>query len=139
MPIKYDVYNNGKLIYAVASGSVTDEEYIEFEIKHAIDDRIKPPVSELLKINSGAFKNITTYAISEVLNRRKKSKRNHIPHSCAIVVSYSDSHAWDLAKYYEGMVKLHYPASVIVFGDEKIALTWLGIDPGRFETLIITK
>jgi hypothetical protein len=63
-----------------------------------------------------------------VLERRAEIKEKPTPHRCGIVVQYSDTHSWNLAKFYEGMVMLHSPESVIVFGDERVAHTWLGID-----------
>ena len=40
----------------------------------------------------------------------------------------SDFHAWDLAKFYEGMFRLHYPEVVIVFADVVTARIWLGME-----------
>ena len=50
------------------------------------------------------------------------------PHRCAIVVSLANAHAWNLAAFYEGIVTLHSPETVIVFGTPGIARTWLGVD-----------
>jgi hypothetical protein len=45
-----------------------------------------------------------------------------------MVISVGDAVGWDVAKFYEGMVRLHYPKDIIVFGDERIARIWLGIE-----------
>ncbi|MDY6844921.1 MAG: hypothetical protein SVW57_12605 [Thermodesulfobacteriota bacterium] len=128
MTITYSVHKGGHFIRAVASGTVTGDEFIEYEIAHAADDRIIPPVSELLEIQHGAFKNVSQDDISRALSMRKESQKLPIPHRCGIVVASRDTHAWKLAKFYETMAILHYPESVIVFGDLHIARTWLGVE-----------
>ncbi|MBI4719659.1 MAG: hypothetical protein HY770_00150 [Chitinivibrionia bacterium] len=119
MPIKYDVFRGGHFIHAIATGVLAPDECIEFEVAHATDERIASPLSELLEIRDGACVQLTKDNISTVLEKRKRMKRLPTPHKCAIYVSYADSHSWDLA--------VHYPESVIVFGDVKTARIWLGV------------
>ena len=66
--------------------------------------------------------------VAQVLTRRKAVETLPTPHRCAIVVPYADGRARNLAKFYEGMVSLHFPESVIVFGDQQIARIWLGLE-----------
>ncbi|MBN1845725.1 MAG: hypothetical protein JW810_08590 [Sedimentisphaerales bacterium] len=127
MPIDYSVHGQGHYIYAIASGTVTAEEFIAYEVAHAIDERIQTPLYELLEIGHDACRLITRQDVQRVLDRRKEIDRPPTPHRCAIVPSLSDNCAWDLAKFYEGMICLHYPESVIVFADVFTAKTWLGI------------
>ncbi len=127
MPIKYVVSPDGHLIHAIASDLVTVEELIEYEVAHAIDDRIKPPVSELLEIQSDAMRQITKADVLRALERRRELTKQHTPHECAIVVSPGGTHAWSLKEYYEGMVVLHSPEMVIVTGNSRTAKIWLGI------------
>ncbi|MHC4582021.1 MAG: hypothetical protein ACYS14_11240 [Planctomycetota bacterium] len=126
MPIAYTVHPGGHFVHAIASSPVTPEEFIGYEVAHAIDSRVRPPVSELLEIQHGACRHITMDDMSKVLERRGELEKRPIPHRCAIVVSYGDAHAWNLAKFYEGMVVLHSPEIVIVFGDASTARIWLG-------------
>ena len=126
MPIAYTIYPGGHFIHAIATRPVTPKEFIEYEVVHAIDSRVRPPVSELLTIQHGACRQITMDDMSKVLERRGEMEKPPIPHRCAIVVSYGDAHAWDLAKFYEGMTVLHSPEIVIVFGEARIARIWLG-------------
>ena len=128
MPINYEVLNDGHFIHAKTSGKVTGKEFVDFEIAHAVDKRLKPPVKELLEIENDSLKNITENDITKVMDRREKLVNLPNPHRCAIVVSLGDIHGFDLAKYYGGMVSLHYPEDVIIFGDEVVARAWLGID-----------
>ena len=93
MPIKYSVSHDGHFIHAVASGLVTSQEFIEYEVAHAIDERIKSPMSELLEIKHGAFRLITIEDVSKVLERRKGVEQPPKPHRCAIVVSLANAHA----------------------------------------------
>jgi hypothetical protein len=127
MPIEYDVLNDGHFIHAVAKGVVAGEEFVQFEIDHAIDERIQAPVSELFEIQHGALRRITKDDIVRVLDRRREISERPCPHRCAILVSLNDTHGWDLAMFYEGMVTLHFSESVIVFGDERTARIWLGV------------
>jgi len=127
MPITYTVHDGGRFIHAIAKGTISRDEFIEYEIAHATDERINPPVSELIEIESGALKHITMDDVSKVIERRKQIKKGFKPHRCAIVVSLSDDHTWNLAKFYEKMVMLHQPEIVIVFGNLQTAKTWLGV------------
>jgi hypothetical protein len=128
MPIAYQVCNDGHVITAMADGAVTSQEFIEFEIAHAIDDRVRPPVVELFLVERNALEQITLDDMRRILDRRAEIERKPAPHRCAIVVQYGNSHSWNLAKFYEGMVMLHSPEVVIVFGNEKTARAWLGIE-----------
>jgi hypothetical protein len=127
MPITYDILDGGHYIHTVATAPVTSEEFIEYELSHAVDDRIKAPVSELFEIGHGACDNITIDDMTEILRIRKEAKKLPIPHRCALVVSPYDAHAWDLAKFYRGMVMLHAEENVIVFATADIARIWLGV------------
>ena len=128
MPIEYSVSPDGHFIHAFASDPVTGREFVEYEVAHAIDERIKPPISELLEIQSDAMRQVTKGDVLRVLERRKQLTTEYRPHRCAIVVPYRDTHAWSLAKFYEDMVTLHSPEVVIVFGDSQVAKVWLGIE-----------
>ena len=128
MPVTYDVQNHGHFIQAVASTPLTGLEFIDYEVAHAIDPRITPPVNELLEVKAGALEAITKEDISAVLERRKQIPSPPTPHRCAIVVSGMDARDWEMASFYEGMVTLHYPEDVIVFGDARIARIWLGVE-----------
>ena len=128
MPIEYTVLGDGHLIHAIARAPVTRDEFVEYEVVHATDERINPPVSEFLEIQPGALSQITKEDISKVLERRKVIEKGPTRHRCGIVVSYEDSHGWDIAKFYESMVILHSPEVVIVFGDVRAARRWLGFE-----------
>jgi len=128
MAIEYSVSRDGHFIHAIASGCVTGDEFVEYEVAHAVDSRIKSPVSELLEIQSDALRQITKEDILRVIERRKELSTPHTLHRCAIVVESGGKHTWDLAKFYEGMSILHSLEVVIVFGDSRIARIWLGIE-----------
>ena len=128
MPIEYSVSDDGYFIDTTASGLVTPQEYIGYEMTHVVDKRVRTPFSELLVIESGAFEQITRDDISRVIEQRRELAELPIQHRCAIVVAMSDFHAWDLAKFYEGMFRLHYPEVVIVFADTITARIWLGVE-----------
>ena len=128
MPISYSVRHDGHFIHATASAPVTKQEFVDYEVAHAMDGRIKPPVSELFEISRDAFNHITMDDMREVLKRRSEMDRPPQPHRCAIVLHSADDHSWKLAKFYEGMVMLHSPETVIVFASVEIARKWLGYE-----------
>ena len=128
MPVEYEVLSDGHFIHAIVKGAVSGEEFVDYEVAHAIDDRIRPPMSELLEIEHGAMRRITKDDLLKAMDRRREIDRRPVPHRCAILVSLNDTHGWDLAMFYEGMATLHFSESVIVFGDERTARTWLGVE-----------
>lgn len=131
MPITYEVHREGHFIHASATGILTCQDFINYEIAHAADTRLKPPVVELLEISYGACKNMTKDDFRAILEHRKTQSFSPVPHRCAILVSYGDAHCWNIADFYSGMASLHLPESVIVFGDVRTARIWLGVDQAR--------
>lgn len=128
MPISYKVYEDGHFIHAVAKSPLTAEEFISYEVEHAIDSDIKAPVSELFEISAGALKGISLDDMKEVLKRRHNVNKLPTPHRCAITLGSLDDHTWKIAKFYEGMVMLHSPETVIVFATAAIAKQWIGFE-----------
>ena len=126
MPIKYEIHDNGRFIHAEAYDIVTDADFIEYETAHISDARIKPPVDELLEISPNAVIRLTRDGIQEAIEKSKEAGKKRIPYRCAIVVSSPEEIAWDLAKYYESLAKLHSLSSVIVFASSDVARIWLG-------------
>lgn len=126
MPIIYKILMSGHLIHSIAEGKVSKQNFIDYEIQHARDENLKAPVSELFEIRNGAFDNLSKEDIKNILDARNNNS-SFIRHKCALVVSMNDHKGWDLAKFYENLMMLHQPASVIVFGDIKTAKIWLGI------------
>lgn len=129
MPITYSVHQDGHFIHAIAESPLLPEEFVDYEVAHAIDGRIKAPVSELFEIAAGACENITMDDMKEVLRRRGAVEHPPTPHRCAIALGSMDGHTWALAKFYEGMARLHSPETVIVFAHADIAKEWIGFDP----------
>jgi len=127
MPIKYTVLNNGHYIHAVAEEKFSSHEFIKYEIDHATDSKIKSPIVELFEIRPFALDDISQQDIQQILEERKKINIKPKRHKCALVVSTADIKGWDIAKFYEGMLMLHSPEIVIVFGDINTAKIWLGV------------
>ena len=50
MPIEYSVSDDGHFIGATASGLVTTQKYINYEITHVANKHVTEPFSELLVI-----------------------------------------------------------------------------------------
>lgn len=128
MPIIYSIHASGHLIHAIAQSPLSAREFIDYEIFHGIDERIKLPVSELFEISANALKNITTEDIKRALIRRTEIDRPPTLHRCAILLASLDDYNWELAKFYEGMAMLHSPERVIVFANAEVAKKWLGFE-----------
>ena len=122
MPITYSVSNNGHFIFAKTNGNVTSKEFIDYEVSHAIDKQLKAPISELIEVENDSLKKVTENDLSSIMDQREKIVTLPNPHRCAIVVSLGDIHTWNLARFYGEMVTLHYPESVVVFGDTMLSL-----------------
>ena len=54
-------------------------EFVEFEVAHAIDKRIQAPLSELLEIEHGALAHITKDEMTQVLQRRTEIESPPLP------------------------------------------------------------
>lgn len=127
MPISYSVLREGHFIHSIAEDKVSFDEFLQFEINHTIDERVKTPAYELFEIKPGAFDEITKTDIKKILEERKRMEIHPKTHKCAVVVSPGDIKSWDVAKFYEDMSLLHHPEVVIVFGDINTAKIWLRI------------
>ena len=127
MPIKYEVRGGGHFIYAKAHGTVTDKDFMDYELSFADDTRIKSPADELLEITTDAVMKVTREGLLEALHKRKEACRLGVRHRCAIVVNCTSVIAWDMAKFYESMAQMHSPMSVIVFASPDLARLWLGV------------
>lgn len=128
VPISYSIHHGGHFIHAIATYPVTKEEFIEYEVVHAIDSRITSPLSELFEFSANSLKHITMDDMREVLKRRNEIDRLPLPHRCAITLNSLDEHTWYLAKFYEGMAMLHSPETVIVFANAEVAKKWIGLE-----------
>lgn len=82
MPIEYSVSDDGHFIHAVAFDPVTAEDFVDYEIAHAIDERIRPPVSELFEIRRDSLKGVTRRDMEKVIERRKGLLVPHTKHRC---------------------------------------------------------
>jgi hypothetical protein len=80
----------------------------------------------MLEIAPSAVIRLTHEGMRLALKKNKELGRHKIRHRCAIVVRHPDEIAWDLAKFYESMARMHTPSSVIVFANPDIAKLWLG-------------
>jgi hypothetical protein len=130
MPIVYSVQAAGHLIQAIASGVVTGDELVAYELAHTADPRIALPLGEILEIQHGVGAQLSRPDLERVVACRRTPGQPPVPpHRCAIVVSVSDAPGWELAKLYEAMALRQRPEPVIVFADRRTAETWLGLPP----------
>ncbi len=127
MPIFYRVENDGHFIKSFAIPPVSKEEFVDYELAHAIDKSIKPPACELLSIYNNAFRNITPNDMKQVFDRRNELNQIPHPHRCAIAVNFSVDSSWDVVEFYWGMVMLHRSEAVHIFDNNDKAIKWLGI------------
>ena len=125
MPVEYQIYDNGRYVYAKATGILTPEEIIDYVQKTKADPEIKEGYKELFDVRFITESKVTIESfagiIKEVTSDEKKTFRNEL----AIVVSKIES--FDKAKFYEKSIPPE-KQNVIVFNTIETAKTWLGVD-----------
>jgi hypothetical protein len=125
MPVEYQIYDNGKYIYAKASGKLTPKEIIDYVKKTKANTEIKDGHKELFDVRFITESKVTIESfagiIKEVIADEKRMSSNKI----AIVASRLE--LFDKAKFYEKAMTAK-KQNIIVFNTIETAKTWLGVD-----------
>jgi thymidine kinase len=125
MPVKYQVHDNGKYVYAKATGKLTPEEIIDYVHKVKVNSKIKEGFKELFDVRFITESKVTIESFTRITKEVIADKKRIFRNKLAIVVSKVDS--FDKAKFYEKMVPAE-KHKVIVFNTLEIAKTWLDVD-----------
>jgi len=125
MPVKYQVHDKGKYIYAKATGKLTPKEIIDYVHKVKANSKIKEGYKELFDVRFITESKVTIKSFARIIKEVIADKKRIFRNKLAIVVSKTDS--FDKAKFYEtmGPEEKH---KVIVFNTLDIAKTWLNVD-----------
>ncbi len=125
MPVTYQIHDNGKYVYAKATGKLIPEEIIDYVQKIKTNSKIKEGYKELFDVRFITESKVTIESFAKIIKEVITDKKRIFGNKLAIVVSKSDS--FDKAKFYEkrGPAEKH---KVIVFNTLEIAKTWLDVD-----------
>ena len=125
MPVKYKIHDNGKYVYAKATGKLTPAEIIDYLHKVKTNSKIKEGYKELFDVRFITESKVTIASFARIIKEVIADEKRIFRNKLAIVVSKLDS--FDKAKIYEkmGPEEKH---KVIVFNTLDIAKTWLNVD-----------
>ena len=125
MPVTYTVSSDGMFVHAVATGTLTTEDVLEFQQALWQDNRVKPGYKALFDEALISESHIDKEGL-QVIAAREQSDEAKRPSKLAIVAGPGRS--FPNARYYENIVSPE-KETVIVFHSEDIARQWLGVPP----------
>ncbi len=125
MPVKYQVHDNGKYVYAKATGTLTPEDIIDYVHKIKVNSKIKEGYKELFDVRFITKSKVTIESFAEIIKEVITDKKRIFRNKLAIVACKRES--FDKAKYYEKTIP-EAKQKVIVFNTLEIAKTWLDVD-----------
>lgn len=125
MPVEYQVYDNGKYVYAKATGALTPDAIIDYLKKIKSNPEIKEGYKELFDVRFITESKVTLESFAEIIKEVTADEKRTFRNKLAIVVSKLDS--FDRAKYFEKIIP-DEKQNVIVFNTLETAKTWLGVD-----------
>jgi hypothetical protein len=125
MPIKYEIHDNGKYIYAKATGKLTPTEIIDYIRKVKTNSKIKEGYKELFDVRFITESKVTIRSFARIIKEVIADKKRIFENKLAIVVSKTES--FDKAKFYEKTIP-EETHKVIVFNTLDIAKTWLNVN-----------
>ena len=123
MPIEYTVHEGGFFVHAVATGTITPEQVLEYERATAEDDRIKFGFRELFD-ESLVEKSTIDHSDMEVIAAQVMSSPKRQATKLAIVPGQGA--AFERAQLLEKLVHLSR-GNIIVFDNPTTAKQWLGV------------
>ncbi len=130
MPIKYKIFQNRKLVYALGNGKITFDELLQHIEELAADPQYKPPMKKIVD-----YRNATLFGLSiEEANKFTIKKVQLVEifnnETCAFVMN-SDLD-FGMSRAHEA----HFENSDIttnVFRNMEEALSWLQVDLDKDE------
>jgi hypothetical protein len=123
MPIDYSVSSDGMFVHAVATGTLTTEDVLEFQQAVWQDSRVKPGHKMLFDESRISESRIDTQGLQGIVARQESDEAKR-PSKLAIVAGPGTS--FPRALEYEKMVSPE-KEKVIVFHHEDVARKWLGV------------
>jgi len=131
MPITYTVHNEGNLVHAIASGTVTDSDLLDYETAFANDDRIMSGSDVLFEIKPDSIVTITDNGMLKIIEQRENLAKKAKFYRCAIVISGKNRQIWKMAQRYKKINESKFTDVItILFSAVGVAQKWLGIEEG---------
>lgn len=129
MPITYTVHNEGQLVHAIAAGTVTDNDLLDYEKAFVTDNSIISGAAIVFEIKPDCIFEITENGVLKAIEQRVFLATKVKLYRCAIVVPSKNRHIWKIAQLYKKENETKLPGVVIViFSDLNVARTWLDIE-----------
>lgn len=125
MSVEYQIYDNGKYIYAKATGTLTTKDIIDYIQEIKSNSEIKEGYKELFDVRFITESKVTIENFPDIIKEAAKDEKRIYRNNLAIVVSKPDS--FDKAKYFEQKAPTE-KQNVIVFNTLNTAKIWLGVD-----------
>jgi hypothetical protein len=120
MSISYRIANGGRLVYTRASGPVTEEELLSYQVKLLKDPKVRPGFFELFDGTAAHGVDLADGLIEKLVAVDEAHADKLVRGKCAIVIR-SD---FELAEEFE---RLHHgPNEVLLFFNLDVASVWLG-------------
>jgi hypothetical protein len=125
MSINYTVSSDGMFVHAIATGTLTTEDVLEYQQAVWQDSRVKQSFKVLFDESQISESRIDEQGL-QVIAAREISDEAKRPLKLAIVAGPGRS--FPNARYYENIVSPE-KEQVIVFHNEDVARQWLGVPP----------
>ncbi len=122
MAISYSIDVDRQLILTVASGTLSDDDLIQFKIRLVRDPDFKAGMCEISDLRDVVNFNITTNGVRRLVMQDEKDARLVRTHKLAIVTSQTI--IYGMARMYQTLTQKNI-AEVNVFRDIEKAQAWI--------------
>jgi hypothetical protein len=125
MSVKYTVNDNGTLVYAVATGTLSPDEMNKYLVDMANDERLKPGYRELFDMTQLVKSLITPESFPEIMKLIAANPKKQRGSKLAIVAGPEGT--FETARQFERAASSDM-VKIIVFNDTETAKVWLGVE-----------
>ena len=128
MPIKYEVRNDGNLVFSVATGPIGEADLLDYQTALLSDPRVKPGFDELFDATAAHESGLSEAVLQKMVETDLAHTEKLGGGKCAIVAHSGFKWAQRYADLHKG------PQSVMVFVNMGVARTWIGISDTARQT-----
>jgi hypothetical protein len=128
MPIKYDVRNDGNLVFSVAEGPIGEADLLDYQAALLSDPRVKPGFNELFDATAAHESGLSGAVLQKMVEADLAHAEKLGAGKCAIVAQTDFEWAQRYADLHKG------PQSVMVFVNMEVARAWIGIGKSTGQT-----
>lgn len=122
MPISYQIDVKHQLVLTTASGTLTDDDVLQFKFRLVRDPDFRPGMSELSDIRNVEKIEVTTIGIRQMVEQDKKDAKFIASHRLAMVAS--DDVVYGMARMYQTLTESTMD-NVKIFRDINEAHAWI--------------